>query len=248
MNWNPKLRLLFSGTRAFSFSLGWNPSPSFSVGEKENPVLTFVKASWKTTQPRNRFLPILLCYLFHHDSANRDAPTFPEPPATTAGQPILLRQHPFRRGGRWDHRRVRRCGLLLSMWAREPPRPRRLQGSGRPLPARAQEEAPPTHDQEGSSTAASPSLPLRLRWHGAPNPPDFRRCNRHRYFGKIKRIGTRGNGLRERNVGEVLQYWVLEKFFSKGVEVRNAFTIAFNLISFTAVVEVVGSMKLGGSF
>lgn len=42
-------------------------------------------------------------------------------------------------------------------------------------------------------------------------------------------------------MGEVLQYWVLEKFFSKGVEVRNAFTIAFNLI-------VVGSMKLGGSF
>ncbi|RVW34771.1 hypothetical protein CK203_104432 [Vitis vinifera] len=37
----------------------------------------------------NRFLPILLCYLFHHDSANRHAPTFPEPPATTAGQPIL---------------------------------------------------------------------------------------------------------------------------------------------------------------
>lgn len=62
--------------------------------------------------------------------------------------------------------------LLLPVRPRRLPRADRLQASGRAVPEGPEAEAPQPADEEGAVAAAEhPPLRVRLRRHGAPDPP-----------------------------------------------------------------------------
>ncbi|KAK6942513.1 hypothetical protein RJ641_027890 [Dillenia turbinata] len=134
---------------------------------------------------------------------------------------------------------VRRGVLLLSVRSRPFPHPRRLQDSGGILPESAEEATEKETDQEGAFAAKTEEMRLRVRRDGASNSSDLQHRRsagvRGEVLDAVVSVGQGGYRFGEGNVGEVLQYRILEKFFSKrekltvvelsGDEMRNHYEV-----------------------